>query len=190
MPRGALVHTSLCVAFFTLFATVPGGAWTITTVTYQITDADESMTSQVIGVALNKDVTVDTVDLTPLEDTRVVPETCPAGSYSTLNSSTCTKCPAGTYSPTTSAVSQDACIGCEAGSYSGASGASSSDTCMLCAVDEYSTVVGGASSAVCETCPTNSHSPAGSQSISACVCDPGYVGPNGGPCSVCEADVW
>lgn len=186
MPRLSIVHALLLATSCMVLVT----ATTVTTATYQISDADESMTSQVIGTTLSEDVTVDEVEITPLEDTRVVPETCPAGSYSTLDSSTCTNCPAGKYSPTMSAVSQDDCIACEAGSYSEASGASSVDTCVLCAIDEYSTVVGGDSPAVCETCPSHSHSPEGSQSISACVCDPGYSGPNGGPCSACGADVW
>jgi hypothetical protein len=192
MPKPLLVHASLFAALFVGVAVVVVSATTITTATYEVADADESMTAESIGTTLNAvaGTIVDTVDVTALGDTRVIPETCPAGSYSTLDSSTCTNCPPGTYSPTTSAVSEDECIECEAGSYSETTGASLSSTCISCVAGEYSATVGGDSEAVCETCPIHSHSPERSQSISACVCSAGYSGPNGGPCSACEEDVW
>lgn len=186
-PRQAWL--SLLVIVATLDKTVVSAA-TITTATYEISDADERMTVAGIGTAFTGETSAESVELTQLTDSRVIPETCAAGSYSTLNSSTCTNCPAGTYSPTASATSQIDCKACNAGTYSGASGASSVGTCVPCLPDEYSTVVGGTSVAVCQQCPLNSYSPSGSQSLSSCVCDPGYSGANGGECIACGANVW
>ena len=42
----------------------------------------------------------------------------------------------------------------------------------------------------CVPCPSNSSSPAGSIEIQACLCDPGYTGPNGGACVTCGADTY
>ena len=39
----------------------------------------------------------------------------------------------------------------------------------------------------CLACPANSNSSAGSQALSACTCNPGFNGPNGGPCMVSSA---
>ena len=38
----------------------------------------------------------------------------------------------------------------------------------------------------CQQCPPNSSSPAESPSLSDCICDPGFTGPDGGPCARCE----
>jgi len=37
----------------------------------------------------------------------------------------------------------------------------------------------------CMTCPLHSNAPPESVWVVACVCNPGYTGPNGGPCSQC-----
>lgn len=190
MPTYWIVHALLALVLITTGVEKIGvAAATITTATYEITDADESVNAAMIGTSFT-DGTVDSVDLTQLTDSRVIPETCPAGSYSTVDSSTCTNCPAGTYSPTASATSRDDCKPCQAGSYSTAARASSNDTCVLCLPGKYSTVVGGENASVCQQCPSYSYSPSGSQSISSCVCDPGYVGANGGPCAACGSNVW
>ena len=44
--------------------------------------------------------------------------------------------------------------------------------------------------ASCTPCPSNSSSPAGSIEIQACLCDPGYMGPNGGACVACGAGTY
>jgi len=45
----------------------------------------------------------------------------------------------------------------------------------------------GLGAGTCEGCPSFSTSTAGSTALSACQCDPGYSGPDGGPCTQCEA---
>jgi len=40
---------------------------------------------------------------------------------------------------------------------------------------------------VCTLCPTNSNSPVGSTIVTACVCDAGSTGPDGGACTQCVA---
>jgi len=37
----------------------------------------------------------------------------------------------------------------------------------------------------CQSCPKNATSNTGSNSSSACLCNPGFSGPNGGPCDPC-----
>ena len=77
----------------------------------------------------------------------------------------CTSCPAGTYSTGGAFV----CTKCLAGKYSSNVGATSSSTCQTCSAGTYST--GAASS--CTTCPTGTKSSAGA---SSCSCPAGnYV---------------
>ena len=77
----------------------------------------------------------------------------------------CTSCPAGTYSTGGAFL----CTACPAGMYSSSVGATSSSTCQTCSAGTYST--GAASS--CTTCPTGTKSSAGA---SSCSCPTGtYV---------------
>jgi syndecan 4 len=39
----------------------------------------------------------------------------------------------------------------------------------------------------CLFCPTNSNSPSGSSARASCICNRGFTGPDGGPCTVCVA---
>lgn len=168
------------------------GQYSITTATYTIDDASESLTSSVIGNSFSSPESgiAMTVDMFNLEESRVIPETCPAGSYSESGSSVCTNCPAGSYSQTSSATALGDCISCDAGKYSNVSGASRADACINCHPGKYSVTVGGSSEEVCLSCPVNSYSAAGSQALTGCVCDAGFSGPNGGPCAMCGINVW
>ena len=47
-----------------------------------------------------------------------------------------------------------------------------------------------ATGSTCVSCPPHSSSPLESTSLSACKCDPGFTGPNGGPCSQCTAGTY
>lgn len=159
------------------------------TATYQVVDMPIGVTETTIQQGFSTQP-VTSVTLTQIGDSRVSTDTCPAGSYSTADASTCTLCPAGKYSSITSAISVNDCISCDAGTYSGVLGAISVGTCTACTNGKYSTTVGGTVETVCQSCPQNSNSGVGAQSLSSCVCNPGYVGPNGGPCAACAAGVW
>lgn len=72
---------------------------------------------------------------------------CPTGTFSgTTGMSTCTECPAGSYSLT----GQSICSTCDSGSYSNTSRQSS---CHLCPVNTYLPSRGGTSVSDCLTCP-------------------------------------
>ena len=124
--------------------------------------------------------------------------TCTAGDYksvacTTTSAGTCASCPSGYYctsgaanfcpsdsnSPTGSSVIT-ACT-CNAGYY-GTNGGS----CTICPVGSY--CPGGTSAVSCSSVITGSSSLGGatSTSSSSCICNPGYTGSNGGPCTVCQ----
>lgn len=126
---------------------------------------------------------------------------CAAGEY--MNSGTCAACPADTYQDTalfsgsscspcpagsstmsvTGSTSRLACT-CSAGYYGEAGG-----PCTECGADTYSDLAGQTS---CTPCPTGSSTMTltGSTSATACQCDAGYSGPDGGPCVICGADFY
>lgn len=120
----------------------------------------------------------------------VAATTCLAGSYSNDDAQTCTACPAGKYSSTVTATSGNTCVSCESGKYSTVIGASASSTCTDCPISTYFESTAGASLAVCLACPGNSSSYQGSKLLQACVCNPGWAGPNGGTCLACNTSVW
>ena len=184
-----------------------------TSVTYEITDALESLTANVLLSAVPPlDNLLYVQSLTPLTLTTVLVEACDAGAYSGIDSQTCSLCQAGSYSETVTATSQDTCIPCGTGKYSNASGASSPTFCKDCPVNTYGLSTGTFSIELCLPCPTNSFSYQGSQMLQSCVCLPGYSGPNGelgrvtlqlvhmtnydvmgvsgGPCFACNTSVW
>ena len=120
------------------------------------------------------------------DPTSVQADACPPGYYSYDDAQTCTACPAGKYSSTSTASSVDTCLACEAGKYSGTVGANSSSTCINCPNATYFAGTAGTSLAVCLACPANSSSYPGSKLLQACVCLPGFAGANGGSCSICN----
>jgi hypothetical protein len=57
--------------------------------------------------------------------------------------------------------------------------------CQPCAPDTYTDVH---NMSQCDVCPTHSsHNLTQRSTVKACLCDPGYTGPDGGPCAACEA---
>ena len=110
---------------------------------------------------------------------------CPSGKYSAATGATsvatCKDCAAGKHS----GASATACIDCVAGTYALSAAASSSSSCIGCSVGKYSTRKGANDSSVCLPCPVDSISQPASHRISACKCNAGYTGPNGGNCTAC-----
>jgi hypothetical protein len=88
-----------------------------------------------------------------------------------------TSCPAGyTGIPGT-------CAPCAAGKYEIDIGEAA---CTNCEDGKYSTTVGATAYATCLACPADSTSPSISAAETACRCNAGYTGPNGGPCAPCK----
>jgi hypothetical protein len=120
--------------------------------------------------------------------TTVQVDSCLAGYYSYDDAETCSACPAGKYSTAVTANSIYTCDSCETGKYSSTVGANSSATCLGCPSNTYSINVGGTDIGSCVVCPVNSFSYTASKTPLACICVPGYTGPNGGPCYLCNPD--
>lgn len=75
-----------------------------------------------------------------------------------------------------------ACIACAAGYYKPAQ---TNSPCLLCAQDAYQPAVAANS---CLSCPQHSARMdmyAVGDDVGDCLCDPGYTGPDGGPCVLC-----
>lgn len=115
---------------------------------------------------------------------------CTPGYYSSDNAQSCTACPAGTYSETFAATTVDTCIACEPGKFSAATGGNRSSSCTDCPSGTYSTGMGMQAVSSCVACPPNSTSYDGSKLLQSCFCNPGFQGPNGGPCTACNTSVW
>jgi hypothetical protein len=95
---------------------------------------------------------------------------CPAGKYSSLGASSCTACPAGTSFSGTGGASLSVCASCPAGTYSSA-GASS---CMACSAGTYNSTSGASA---CTSCPDGtSFSGVGGTSLSVCEPCPAGMG--------------
>ena len=80
------------------------------------------------------------------------------------------------YVPNSTAGPQP-CIACESGLYKQKWGTAS---CQECAAGKYSAAP---AACTCPTCPPNSSTSASGQS--ACLCNAGHTGPDGGPCNAC-----
>lgn len=111
---------------------------------------------------------------------------CSSGEYqSETGLNFCNTCGAGTYLTGSGMTASSDCVSCHAGSYQTGHGMTSFSDCTPCASNHY-----------CPTptsvfdCPEFSHSPNGTAMITSCVCDLGYEGPNGGPCTICNTSVW
>ncbi|KAJ1481775.1 hypothetical protein T484DRAFT_1806263, partial [Baffinella frigidus] len=137
-----------------------------------------------------------------------------------IGSSSCTKCKAGTYSQTLAASDAATCLTCPAFSFSLEASSSrlqclcdagytgpDGGPCAICAPGSYkegagmfpctscpaatySGLTGALFLANCTACPADSSSLAGSNDETDCVCKPGFSGPLGGPCAICEAGSW
>jgi hypothetical protein len=146
------------------------------TATYNISNARAEWNASAVQSRLEN---VSSVNLNTTSSVAVLVERCPQGSYSLVNSQTCVSCPQGKYSVTPLASTADACVSCEAGKYSNRTGASSDATCTACPFHTYFGGTGGGNISVCQNCPVNSWSYEASKLREACVCLPGYSGPNG-----------
>ena len=112
-------------------------------------------------------------------------------------SATCTTCPE--YSDSLSASSSrrackcnsgatgsdgGPCHPCEAGKFKTQPG---NAWCTSCMSGKYSDIPGATAASSCNLCPPRSDSPSGSGRVSACRCNVGATGIDGGPCSACAA---
>lgn len=126
---------------------------------------------------------------------------CAAGTYSSTAVATsdaeCLACPIGSTSPTASTAlaacicqkgftgpNEGPCTVCLDGQYKSTTG---SGACIACVAGTYSTASAATTPADCVVCPGNSTSPLKSTAATACTCNAGYTGANGGPCSACAA---
>jgi hypothetical protein len=150
-----------------------------TTAVYWVSGVSDSIGSANITGANWAGITVVGANVTAATDTNVSAQGCAAGTWALSDSYTCTACGAGKYSGNALAISEAACIPCDPGWWSSAVGATSISTCQACGLNTYSNVSAGASVATCQPCPQYSSSYSASNSITACVCNPGYSGPNG-----------
>jgi hypothetical protein len=79
---------------------------------------------------------------------------CTPGTYSTgsMNLSTCTDCPAGTYGLATGGKSLDTCLQCSRGKYSELVGSNSIETCLTCPAGKFHRKLGASSPDQCAVC--------------------------------------
>ena len=144
---------------------------------------------------------------------------CPIGSYAALQGlEICTLCASGKYSTAleTGAVHGELCVQCPTrttpnaqhtnctcsagstgldggictycvpGKYKNTTGA---NECTDCKVGQFSASVGAVSD-VCQACVANASAPAGSGHRTACTCNAGSSGPDGGNCTQCLAGTY
>ncbi|GMH73220.1 hypothetical protein TL16_g06123 [Triparma laevis f. inornata] len=113
-------------------------------------------------------------------------EACPTGKFSnTVDTSPCTDCEAGKYSPAPSTTSSTTCLACEPGSYSTIEG---SPSCTKCAAGRYSSTPSATSSSFCLGCGAGKAS--NSTGSSSCIdCKPGTYSSYSASasCTACEA---
>jgi serine/threonine-protein kinase len=124
---------------------------------------------------------------------------CPAGTYSGVGASSCTGCPAGTFSANTSSSS---CLTCPPATYSIARNtsclytsstcppgtyANSTAACERCPAGSYNSFEGGASSSACQSCAAGAFQPSTGQT-SCSFCPAGtYSAGGAASCSTCTA---
>ena len=131
-------------------------------------------------------------------------------------SSNCTDCPQDTYSSVPAVQTLSGCLRCPLNSDSKAATTNSTDclcrpgytwqdlqACAECVAGKYKPDVGphgctecpagtylantpGVALSGCLGCANNSDAPAGSGTESSCLCNIGFTGPDGGPCSTCD----
>jgi hypothetical protein len=106
---------------------------------------------------------------------------CNAG-YTRHDGGPCSACVKGTYKSINGSAS---CTLCEVGKYSEDAGATSQDTCSNCEPGTYGAEEGNDAEADCLACPAHSQSVKGSSNITHCLCNAGYTGAHGGPCTAC-----
>eukprot|EP00698_Gefionella_okellyi_P007559 TRINITY_DN1855_c0_g1_i3.p1 TRINITY_DN1855_c0_g1~~TRINITY_DN1855_c0_g1_i3.p1 ORF type:complete len:3930 (+),score=866.22 TRINITY_DN1855_c0_g1_i3:1305-13094(+) len=83
---------------------------------------------------------------------------CAEGTYSPHEgATTCTSCPAGSWSSTVEGTTIDDCTACGQGYWSDVQGATSADTCYACPVGTYSEASTASSNATCVLCAAGSY---------------------------------
>lgn len=122
---------------------------------------------------------------------------CSGGTFkSTQGISSCLSCPSDSDSSGASVdvtgcecnqgylgANGDTCSPCPTGTYKTEKGVAN---CVNCPSGTYSTTLAATSTAMCLACPPGSTSPEQSTTEVDCVCDPGFSGPDGGLCSICD----
>ena len=93
----------------------------------------------------------------------------------------CVSCAQGKYGASNGL---SACADCDTGKYSDITGASA---CTTCEIGQYGPLKGVSA---CTTCPDYASSPSSSTSVTACTCNPGYNGQNGGVCTRCPVGTY
>lgn len=76
------------------------------------------------------------------------------------------------------------CVYCLPGKYKSEI---ANNACWACPKDTYVDYAGADGQNRCNDCPANSQAPSGSSALAACMCNPGFFGPPGGPCTPCAA---
>ena len=111
---------------------------------------------------------------------------CSAGSFETsAGASTCESCPSGRYSSIYGASTSLVCQSCSIGQYSSTV---HSTTCFTCNIGHYTD---SATMTYCTGCPSYSTTiETGATSKMYCLCNGGYYGSNGGPCTPCPAGTY
>ena len=105
---------------------------------------------------------------------------CEAGFAQVNGTAWCALCNPGKYN---TQLARTACSNCTVGLYAAGYGAKGLDSCFPCLSSQWSPE----GSPDCKMCPVNSAAPARSGSIANCRCNPGFTGPNEGPCAACAA---
>ena len=105
---------------------------------------------------------------------------CEAGFQRSIAGDRCLACPPGFFK---TGIGDDDCEPCQRGKYADRQ---ASLGCIDCPNGTFAAQSGGSSLADCVTCAVNSHSPSASILMTACICNMGSTGPDGGPCISCS----
>jgi len=90
---------------------------------------------------------------------------CPAGTWGAAGATSCTLCPAGTFSAIPGQSSSYSCLSCPINTYSALAGAS---RCTKCPVGQGTTAVRQQACIVCTSCPSGSYAPNCTGSCASC----------------------
>jgi len=153
------------------FCTIPETCMACTTGTYKDTTGSAQCTNCTVGTYANKTGS-STCFNCPTKQTSGI------GSTSINNCTANTPCNAGYTGPNGN------CAPCATGTYKDVTG---SAACTACSAGKYSATTAAIAATNCSACPANSNSLNQSSSATACTCNAGYSGVNGGECTACAA---
>ena len=126
---------------------------------------------------------------------------CNAGYYGAVDES-CMACPVGKFGNSSGGLTEDACFACPVHMTTANQATTSvadcicndgftgsfNNGCVACPAGTYKDQEGNSS---CTACPPNSTTlSTGSQVQSSCLCKPGFTGPAGGQCTMCEVGTY